>query len=60
MFRGLGFNLPQRDEPRICYCLGEQDANRPKTALRFLIPISRLVPLLEFNHNDSLMLYYSL
>src|SRR5271165_5695003 len=41
--------LPQADEPRICYCLREQDSNLPRIALLFLIPISHLVPLLEFN-----------
>src|SRR5271157_2418554 len=40
--------LPQADEPRICYCLREQDSNRPRIALLFLIPISHLIALLEF------------
>src|SRR5271165_5618993 len=31
--------LPQADEPRICYCLREQDSNLPRIALLFLIPI---------------------
>jgi hypothetical protein len=43
------FNLPQSDQPRICYCRKEQDSNHQRIASLFLIPISHLVPLLEFN-----------
>jgi len=49
MFRGLDGLIFRNGRGKICYCLREQDSNRPRIALLFLIPISRLVPLLEFN-----------